>query len=65
MPALVTEKEAAALLGVSPRSLQKWRRTGAGPVFLKLNRAVRYDPRVLSEWCGERMMSSTSQEVGG
>ena len=40
---LLTPKEAAAILAVTPRTLERWRMTGEGPRFLKLSRAtVRY-----------------------
>jgi len=39
---LVPEDEAARLLGVAPHTLAKWRRTGQGPTYRKLGRAVRY-----------------------
>jgi hypothetical protein len=39
---LSTEREAAAILKVSLTSLRRRRREGRGPVYRKLNRAVRY-----------------------
>jgi predicted DNA-binding transcriptional regulator AlpA len=42
--ALLNERDAAALLGVSVRSLQAWRQRGEGPVYVKLGRLVRYRP---------------------
>jgi hypothetical protein len=41
---LLTEVETAQLLGVSPRTLQNWRRTGRGPVHVRLGGLVRYAP---------------------
>ena len=38
----VNEHEPAELLGVSPRTLQCWRREGCGPAFTRLGKAVRY-----------------------
>ena len=39
----LTPNEAAAHLGISPRTLQSWRRKGVGPVYLKLTaKLVRY-----------------------
>jgi hypothetical protein len=39
----IPEKPAAAVLGVSVALLRKWRRTGQGPLYLRLgNRIVRY-----------------------
>jgi predicted DNA-binding transcriptional regulator AlpA len=48
---LISEGEAAALLGVAQRTLQGWRRCGAGPRFLRLSRrAIRYRPNDLAAW---------------
>ena len=44
---LVTERDASECLGVSVRTLQKWRLQGSGPRFVKLGHAVRYDGRDL------------------
>ncbi len=38
---------AAASLGISPRTLEKWRLTGDGPRFLRIGRCVVYDTRDL------------------
>jgi len=50
----------AEKLGISPRSLEKWRLTGGGPPFLKLGRRVLYDPQDLEEWLEESRRFSTS-----
>ncbi|MEW6078578.1 MAG: helix-turn-helix domain-containing protein [Thermodesulfobacteriota bacterium] len=40
---LLNTKEAAALIGSNPRTLDNWRGLGRGPVYVKLNkRNVRY-----------------------
>jgi predicted DNA-binding transcriptional regulator AlpA len=41
---LLTEIETAQLLGISPRTLQNWRRSGRGPVHVRLGGMVRYTP---------------------
>lgn len=38
LPTLLDEGSAAAVLGVSVRTLQRWRHRGCGPVFVKLGR---------------------------
>ncbi|WP_456782934.1 helix-turn-helix transcriptional regulator [Bradyrhizobium sp. USDA 4516] len=48
--ALLNEKQAARLLAISFRTLQAWRRTGVGPSFIKLGRAVRYRQQDLLAW---------------
>lgn len=52
--------DAAKLLGLSPSTLEKWRVYGIGPVYLKLNRAVRYRQSDLEEWLSGNLVSSTS-----
>jgi predicted DNA-binding transcriptional regulator AlpA len=42
---LLTEIETAQLLGISPRTLQNWRRSGRGPVHVRLGGLVRYAPQ--------------------
>ncbi len=56
----LTEKEAATLLGVSVRTMQNWRQTGAGPRFFKIGRAVRYSERDLADFVAARARTSTS-----
>ena len=41
-PVLVTTHRAARILGISPRTLEKWRLCGGGPVYCKLGKCVRY-----------------------
>jgi hypothetical protein len=40
---LVTEREAATLIGLSYRTLQRWRWVGRGPRYAKIGAAVRYE----------------------
>jgi hypothetical protein len=60
---LVNERVAAELLGLSVRTMQKWRLQGVGPRFLKLGHAVRYDLTDLEEFVGERRCESTSRNT--
>ena len=39
---MLTTEEAAAELGLAPKTLRNWRTTGRGPVATKLGGAVRY-----------------------
>ena len=56
----LTEREAAAELGISFRTLQQWRVRGIGPVFLKLGRAVRYDAEALETWLAQQVRTHTA-----
>ena len=40
---LLTEEQAAKMLGLSPLTLKKWRRTSRGPRYYRLGSAVRYN----------------------
>ncbi len=60
---LLTETEAAKLLGFSSRTLQSWRGSGGGPPFIKISdRCVRYTEDDLSRWIAERRRLSTSDD---
>jgi predicted DNA-binding transcriptional regulator AlpA len=60
-PLLIDEKEAAKLLGFSPRTLQAWRVNGGGPAFVHVSsRCVRYRREDLDEWITERLRTSTA-----
>ena len=63
--ALLREAEAARRLGTSVRTLQKWRCNGKGPRFVRLSRAVRYDPADLDAWleAGKRRSTSDVREA--
>lgn len=54
--------EAAALIGVAPRTLEAWRqRRSDGPAFRRLSpRCIVYDERQLLAWLDERTRTSTS-----
>jgi DNA-binding transcriptional regulator YdaS (Cro superfamily) len=49
---LLTQGEAAELLGVSPSTLNCWRAQRRGPAFVRLStrRCVRYKPEDLRRW---------------
>ena len=59
MTRLLTEREASGVLGLSVRTLQKWRLQGNGPHFLKLGSAVRYDPQDLEQYIETARRRST------
>ncbi len=46
----LNDVQAAQHLGVSPHTLRTWRRLGTGPRYMKLGRAVRYQPRDLDSY---------------
>jgi predicted DNA-binding transcriptional regulator AlpA len=62
---LLTEREASHRLGLSVRTLQKWRLLGQGPRYLKLGQAVRYDPGDLEAFVQAARRRSTSERSSG
>jgi len=58
---LLSEREAAELIGFTPRFLQDRRLRGDGPSFVRISaRAVRYRPADLETWAAARLRTSTS-----
>ena len=56
-----SEKQAARLLGLSYKTLQKYRITGGGPRYVHVsNRCVRYRLCDLKAWQESRLRTSTS-----
>ena len=49
-PLVVDEDDAAAQLGVSPRTMQRWRTEGRGPSFVRLGKLTKYRPGDLEEF---------------
>jgi DNA-binding transcriptional MerR regulator len=60
MPNLLSQREAATMLGLSPRTLERYRCTGFGPPFRKLGRRVLYRPDDLEAWVTRGLRTSTS-----
>lgn len=61
---LLTNEQAAALLGIKPKTLEIWRIKGKSPPFLKLGRAkqapIRYQRSDILIWLKKRSFASTS-----
>ena len=57
-------RELASFLGLSPRTLDRYRVSGGGPKFHKFGNRVRYARADVEAWAAERRYSSTS-DVGG
>ena len=52
--------DAARFLGLSHRTMEKWRLQGLGPGFLKVGRRVLYDLRDLEDYLASCRRRSTS-----
>ena len=61
-PHYMSTREAAAFLGLSPRTLDRYRVSGEGPVFHKFGSSVRYGRTDLESWAQARRRSSTSDD---
>ena len=61
---LLTQGQAAEILGFSPRTLADWRLQGdRGPKFVSHSRrSVRYRLQDLTEWCEANLRRSTSDQ---
>jgi hypothetical protein len=60
---LLTQREAAAVLRLSERTLERWRVQGIGPRFVRLNHSIRYRQQDLDAHVASRIVTSTSQEI--
>ena len=59
-PAMVNEYEAARVLGLSVKTLRRWRWAGKPPSFVKIGSAVRYEPAELQALIDAGRRTSTS-----
>ena len=57
---LLTAEQAASALTVKPATLEKWRRLGTGPVYVKLGRAVRYRAGAIRDHIAASVATSTA-----
>ena len=62
---LLTERQAADKLGLSDRTLQRWRETGYGPPFRKPGKSVRYVEFEIDDWINRKRYGSSSAYPGG
>ena len=62
-PEYLTQVEAASFLGLSPRTLEKWRIEGQGPAYYKFGRRVLYLCVDLRSWADAQRRQSTSDEA--
>ena len=57
----LTEREVAALLGLSVATLRAWRHRGKGPRFLRLGRSVRYLPSDVDDFVRASAVDTRSE----
>jgi excisionase family DNA binding protein len=63
MQPLLTQDEAAELLKLSVRTVERLRVSGTGPKFLKIRNSVRYRLEDVQSWIVSRLRGSTSEEA--
>jgi hypothetical protein len=61
MLTLWTTDEAAKVLRMSARTLERRRLDGTGPKFVKLGGRVLYRPECVSAWADDRTFASTAE----
>jgi predicted DNA-binding transcriptional regulator AlpA len=61
--ALLSQKQAAQILGLSVRTLERHRLAGTGPRYARLGRLIRYRKCDLAEWVHDALRTSTSHFV--
>ena len=62
--ALLTQRQAAQLLGLSERCLENWRSRGGGPPYVRISsRCIRYRRRDLLAFTDARVNSHASKDA--
>ena len=62
---LLTQREAANVLRLSQRTIERLRVSGVGAKFIRCGgRSIRYRQSDLEEWIASRVVQSTSEAVG-
>ena len=59
---LYNEKETAKLLSLSVKTLQRYRYTGGGPIYIKLGKSVRYKESDIEKYVSERTRYITTEQ---
>ena len=60
-PQFLSNMQAASYLNLSPRTLEKLRVVGGGPLYRKLGRRVIYAVSDLNDWADARTCASTTE----
>jgi hypothetical protein len=64
MLTLLSQRDAALMLALSVRSLERFRVRGGGPRYIKIGKAIRYQQEALVRWVAARERASTSEQIG-
>ena len=60
LKSLLTQQGLSELIGVSPRTLERWRVEGSGPRFCRAGRKILYPSEDVEKWLLANRRSSTS-----
>jgi hypothetical protein len=60
---LLSQEEAAVVIGVKPPTLAMWRHQGKGPRFLKIGRSCFYRPGDIQTWLDEQCIVPIPKEA--
>jgi excisionase family DNA binding protein len=63
MQPLLTQRQAAELLCLSERTVERFRVSGMGPKFVRLGRSIRYRLSDVEAWIASRVVGSTSERT--
>jgi excisionase family DNA binding protein len=61
VPEFLTNDQVADLLGLSPRTTERFRLEGRGPSYHKFGRIVRYSRAAVLDWVAQQMRTSTAE----
>jgi excisionase family DNA binding protein len=65
-PRLFNERQVADLLGVTTRTLQRWRISGEGPAWVRIGvRLIRYAETDVAAWKERRTYAHRAAELAG
>ena len=61
---LLTTDDLAGMVGVEPRTIERWRKDGSGPPFMLFGRTIRYHPARVQAWMLAREQGAPSRGRG-
>jgi predicted DNA-binding transcriptional regulator AlpA len=62
MQPLLTERQVAAILQISPKTLRNWRALEKGPAWRKYGRLVRYDCQDVQLWMAHAAVRQADEQ---
>ena len=62
MATLLTQREVAEALRLSERTIERMRRVGNGPRFVRINHSIRYRQQDCDAYVAARVVASTSEK---